>query len=458
MQTNYPIPKTRSSTELNRKSQRTTNARETVRKVGFYFTVALTFIRCTQIHELITYHLNRNSYLLYIVGVPAVLGLIVSNSIVRPFRFSQAYYWLGFSLWMVLTIPFAYWKSGSLHVVEEYWRINVMLIFLLGGLIISWKEFELLLRVLAVSCIFNLISINVYGQLDARGRMFLPFGTLANSNDYAAHILMLLPAILWVALTMKSIALRIVALGIVGYALFALLSSGSRGALISVSVGILYFLASASQNRRLWAVGITVAMLFAVFSLVSPRAVQRMVSFSKSSSAPDEASESADIRMRLLKDAVSYALRYPLFGLGPENFREVERLTAKTMSEPVHNSYLQVACEAGLPALFLFLGGVTTSWFTFLRIKRTLQRDLLAKDLTQAALCLQLMMVMFCIAAGFLNFAYAFHFPLMVGISIAMANASKNWKFNLNRRRKLRNLQGWEKSKRRTEGVWTECI
>jgi hypothetical protein len=38
---------------------------------------------------------------------------------------------------------------------------------------------------------------------------------------------------------------------------------------------------------------------------------------------------------------------------------------------------------------------------------------------------MQLMMVMFCTAAGFLNFAYAFHFPLIVGVSLALVNSER---------------------------------
>ena len=102
--------------------------------------------------------------------------------------------------------------------------------------------------------------------------MSLPFGALANSNDYAAHLLMLLPCLLWVALMAKSIKFRIVTLGVFGYGLFAVLSSASRGALVAVSVGIVYFLFSASKKQRIWAAGLAAMMLFAVFSVMSQQA------------------------------------------------------------------------------------------------------------------------------------------------------------------------------------------
>jgi O-antigen ligase len=442
MQANHTIPTVPFPLAQSRKSRSKTKSKETVRKIAFYLTVALVFIRNSQLHELITYRFNFNSYLLFVVGVPAILGLFISKSAGRPFRFPQAYLWMAFSVWIVVIIPFSIWKGGSLQIAEDYWRTNVILFLLLGGLTTNWKEFERLIQALAVSCAVNLVIIKVYGQRDWQDRMSLPFGALANSNDYAAHLLMLLPCLLWVALTAKSIKFRIVTLGVFGYGLFAVLSSASRGALVAVSVGIVYFLLSASKKQRLWATGLIAVMLFAVFSMVSQQAMQRMLSFSKnSSSASEEALESSEIRQHLLEDAIQSALRNPLFGLGPGNFGTFEGKTKPGMYEPAHNSYVTVASETGFPGFFLFIGGIIASFLTFQRIKRRFQADVGAKDLVQAALCMQLMMVMFCLAVAFLNFAFSSHFPTMVGLSIAMAYATENWQAALRPRARSTQLK-----------------
>ena len=428
MEANHTIPTAAFPLAQSRKSRSKTKSKQTIRKIAFYLAVAMLFIRSSQIHELITYRFNFNSYLLFVVGVPAILGLFISKSARRPFRFPQAYLWMAFSLWIVAIIPFSIWKAGSLQMVEDYWRTNVILFLLLGGLTTTWEEFKLLLQVLAFSCVVNLIIIKVFGQLDINGRMTLPFGALANSNDYAAHLLMLLPSLLWVALMAKSIKFRIVTLGVFGYGLFAVLSSASRGALVAVSVGIVYFLFSASNKQRIWATGLVVVMLFAVLSLMSQEARQRMLSFSKnSSSASDEALESSDIRQHLLQDAIQSALRNPVFGLGPGNFSTFEGKTKPGMWEPAHNSYVTVASETGFPGFFLYIGGIAATFLTFRRIKRRFQDDVRARDLIQAAICMELMMVMFCLAVGFLNFTFSAHFPEMVGISIAMAYATESW-------------------------------
>jgi O-antigen ligase len=428
MEANQTIPTVAFPLARSRKSRSKTKSKETVRRAAFYLSLALVFIRCSQIHELVNYRFHINAYMLFVVGIPAILGLIISKSLFKSFRFPQAYLWLGFSIWISLTIPFAVWKGGSAQMVEDYWRTNVVLFILLGGLTTSWVEFERLLQVLALSCVVNLVIIKVYGQLDENGRMTLPFGALANSNDYAAHLLMLLPCVLWVALRAKSFKFRVVTLGVFGYGLFAVLSSASRGALVALSVGIVYFLLTASNKQRIWSVGLVAVMLSVAFSAMSHDAVQRMLSFSKSSSASEEALESSDIRKRVLQDAIGYAFRYPIFGLGPGNFSTVEGKSKPGMWEPAHNSYVTIATECGFPGLFLFIGGIGLSFQTFWRIWRKFQRNPEACKVVQAATCMQLMMITFCVAVGFLNFGFAFHFPLFVGISIAMAYATESWR------------------------------
>ena len=127
MEANHTIPTAPFPLAHSRKSRSKTKSKGTIRKIAFYLTAALMFIRSSQIHELITYRFNFNSYLLFVVGVPAILGLFISKSAGRPFRYPQAYLWMAFSLWIVVIIPFSIWKGGLFKSVEDYWRTNVIL-------------------------------------------------------------------------------------------------------------------------------------------------------------------------------------------------------------------------------------------------------------------------------------------------------------------------------------------
>lgn len=404
------------------------NSRNSLRQKAFCLTLAFVFVRCSQLHELVTYQFHFNSYLLFILGVPALLCLVISDDLRRPFRLPPGYCWLGFSLWIVVTVPFSFWRGGALPLVEDYWRTNVIIFVLLGGLLRKWNEFEWLLRAMAIACVFNLVIIKVYARLDESGRMHLPFGALANSNDYAAHLLLLLPSLLWVALVAKSLTTRIVVLATVAYGLFAVLASASRGALVATVAGAIYFVCLSSKKQRIWTAGILVVIGVGVFSLESQEVVQRMLSFSKNSgSSSEEAIESSDMRQMLLRDAILLAIKHPLFGVGPRSFTTVEEKgRPASMWHEAHNSYAEVASECGFPGFLFFAGGLTSSFLVFWHIARRYRKTVRAMRVYNAALCMQLMMVMFCLAAGFLNFAYSFHFPLIVGTSLAMAEAERS--------------------------------
>jgi len=345
---------------------------------------------------------------------------------------------------MVITVPFSFWKGGSIQVVGDYWRTDAVMFLLIGGLTTTWEEFERLIEVLAISCLLCLVMIKAYGELDINGRTTLPFGALANSNDYAAHLLMLLPSVLWVALTSKSLLMRIITICVIGYGIFAVLSSGSRGALISVAIGTLYFLIMASRRQRLVAACLMAIMLFATMTVLPKAAVQRLLSFSRTEDASEEAMESSDIRKRVLEEGISRTLENPIFGLGPGNFSNFEGVSEAANWAPPHNSYITVASECGIPGFLLFVSGVVLSFRTMMRIGFKFRRKPEQSKIAQAAICMQLMMVMFCVAVAFLNFAYSFHFPFLVGTSIAMAYTSLGPRSPSRAHTRVRSLDGRE--------------
>jgi hypothetical protein len=416
------------SEALRRNPQSVAVRNDPVRKAAFFSAVALTFIRCSLLNETLAHQFNFKPYLLYVFGIPTILGILVSGSLLRPFRFKPAYYWLGFALWIVLTVPFSIWKGGSFSIVATYWRTEVIMLFALGALITTWEEWQTMFRAIALACVVSLVTVRIFGQVDINSRLQLEFGMVANSNDYPGHLLMLLPSLLWVASAGKSLLTRIGALAAFGYGIYVILASSSRGALVALAVGFVYFLFSANRTQRVVALAFVPIVLLVTFSFMSEQATQRIFSFSATSSPSEEARESSAIRSRLLKDSVWYALHKPIFGLGPGNFETAEGQSESRLWRPAHNSYTEVASECGIPGLILFVGGIVSSFLIFRRIGRDLGTNVQAANFTYAAFCMRLAMVMFCTAILFLNFSYFFYLPTLGGISIAMGYAADNWK------------------------------
>ncbi|HTV58988.1 MAG TPA: O-antigen ligase family protein, partial [Verrucomicrobiae bacterium] len=233
----------------------------------------------------------------------------------------------------------------------------------------------------------------------------------------------------WVASTTKSFILRIIMLGAFGYGLYVILASGSRGALIAVGVAAIYYLFSASNKQRIAALSIGTAMLAIAFSLVSDEAIHRLFSFSETTSSQSSgATQSEESRTQLLEDSIMFALKNPLFGVGPGDFSVAEGESRKGFWLEPHNSYTEAACECGIPAFIFLVAGLVSSFGILRRIGREWGKDVRAKEFTQAAFFLRLSVVAFCSAIFFLNFAYLFHLPMIGGISIAMGHASEDWK------------------------------
>jgi hypothetical protein len=403
--------------------------KSSLRRFAFYLVIGMTFIRCSMLHELLKYELHFDTYLLYVISILTILVVVVSGSIQRPFHFRPSYYWFGYALWMTIAILFSIWRGGSLNVVIDYWRTNLVMLFVLGAVISTWEECKVLLRTLALSGVAVLFIIREFSQLDVNGRMSLKFGTFANSNDYPGHLLVLLPSLLWVAFVTRSVLARIAALGAFGYGLYVILAGSSRGALIALAIGIVFYLFSASMKERIAALAFAIIIVAIVFSLLPEHSIHRLFSFSETSSPPSsEAAMSSAIRSRLLQDSIWYALKNPVFGLGPGTFSEAEGGTQHGLWYETHNSYTEAASECGLPALFFFLGGIGSSYALFRRIGRELGEDVRAKEFVQAAFCMRLTVVLFCSVITFLNFAYSFHLPMIAGVSIAMGYARENWK------------------------------
>src|SRR6266436_2986938 len=87
------------------------------RKIAFWFGVGLVFVRFSMLNEMLSYIAGRNFYLLYLFGIPVIVGLVVSGGIGRVLRERPAILWLCFGVWAAMAIPFSIWRGDSAHTV-----------------------------------------------------------------------------------------------------------------------------------------------------------------------------------------------------------------------------------------------------------------------------------------------------------------------------------------------------
>jgi O-antigen ligase len=399
-----------------------------LRRVTFFLVLIFVFLRVSVIHELLSTKLGFNSYLLLLFGLPAVVGVILTGAIRRTLQSRAGRYWLAFYVWMVVTIPFSVWKGGSIGLVGTYGRTELCVLFMLAGIPVLWSECRYVLYALALGSFVCVLVGRFFMVSDYGGeRMSLAFGSIANSNDFAAHLLFALPFLLFVILSPKTTKIfRIVSGLALIYGLFLVLGTASRGALVALGGVALYVFWRGSMPLRIsMLVGLPAVALLAV--AVLPGAVlARLETFTTSSTgaASVEAADSARVRRYEFDTSVRYTLQHPLFGVGPGQFSTYEGESEKTIGVhgtwlQTHNVLTQISSECGIPALLFFLAAIGS---TFLLIHRVQKRARLygLREISMAAYCLGVALVGFFAADLFLNLAYRFYFPAMTGLAIAL--------------------------------------
>jgi len=373
---------------------------------------------------------------------------MLTGGIGRTLKSRTALYWCGFAFWMAVATPFSSWRGSSFGLLTDYLRTELDILFVVAGLTLTWKECQKLfsagalaaLTVLATSHFLQSDDIRLYGS-----RVALQMGTVSDPNDFAAHLMLVICFLLWVCLVSKSKFYRIVAFAGIGGGLLLIIKTGSRGAEIGLSAGLLCFFSLAKGRQRTALLLLSPIAASAILMLVPAATLQRLQSFTAAGGADGSAVESAEGRTYLLKKSIAYTFQFPIFGVGPGQFSEYEGNhnviggTTHGSWHDTHNSYTQASSECGIPGGALFLAGVLSTIFLFSKGLRDARRRGNSDDIQNAYLCILAGTVGFYVTIGFLNFAYLFYGPLLAGLAIAMSRAASE-------ELRLRGLQAAERA------------
>ena len=407
--------------------------------IGFALAAAAVFVRFGNLHEILTVMVGAKLYLLYLFVLPALLAVVLTGGLRRVFEGRPAIYWTGFALWIALAIPFSTWRGGSVETFIGYLKTGVAMMVVIAGMTTNWRQCKGMMWAFALAGGVSLAAGRLFETTKAGGRLGLDFGSIANANDFAAHLLSLLPFLLWIVLSSRSFVLRTLALPGIGFGLYLILRTASRGAVLALAVGCLFFLWRATLRQRIAFLALAPVALAAVAAFVPRDALLRMRMLSAAAdvagkSADDgvalEAAGSASVRRYLFQKGVEYALEHPLFGVGPGLFATYEGTHEQVFGthgywRVAHNSFTEVASECGIPGLLFFVAGILST----LRLLNSTYREARGRpecqDIQTAALCVMLGVVNFCVAAAFLSDGYSAYFPAMGGLAIAIARAAK---------------------------------
>lgn len=395
-------------------------------------------VRFSYLHETLTMLLGKRPFLLYVTGIPTLLALVFSGGLRRVFQESRpVLYWIGFTLWIAITIPFSTWPGGSFHALTAYLKVGPFMLLVIAGMTTTWQQCKGVMWAIAAAAYLNVLSARVFqsrGSDAGRLALDLGSGSIQNPNDFAAHLLLVLPFLLWVVLTRKSAILRLMSLLGIGYGMYVVLRAASRGAALALAVDLAFFCWRGTTRQRIAMLAVLPAAIAVMLMVVPEYAWTRMRVFSTASSAGNEiaveAAGSAAARERLLRKSFTYTIEHPLFGVGPGQFTTYddsrERVEGGRGNWLVaHNSFMQVASECGIPGLLLFLGGIISSFRLLNATYREARRRPNCHDIRVAVFCVMLAMAGFCTAAAFLSLGYSFYLPAMAGLAVVLAKSAR---------------------------------
>jgi O-antigen ligase len=305
------------------------------------------------------------------------------------------------------------------------------MLFIIGGMIHEWRDVRKVMNAIAISAVVNVLCSR-FLQMDFGGRTGVALGSIGNPNDYAGHLLLVLPFLLWVLMAGKVVS-RVVALGCIGAGLYLILASSSRGALVALAADLVFFalVGNVRQKAALVLAGpIAAVLLVATVPATSLRRLTEIWGGSAGSTESAEAAESSQARRYTLMTSIRYTFEHPLFGVGLQQFANFEggherRIGTHGYWHETHNSYTQASSECGIPGFLFFTGGIVSTLLLLRKTHRQARKRPDCKDIRAAAFCIMLGMVGFSVAITFLNFAYFFYLPAMGGLAVGVWSAAQ---------------------------------
>jgi O-antigen ligase len=361
---------------------------------------------------------------------------VLSGSLLTGFSEPVSKFFLGYTIWLTVTIPFSVWKGGSFQTVTSDWYKAVLAYFLVVSLAQTLDEGMRAVRVVTYALGLLAILSLVFGH-QIEGRLQMSQGYFSNPNELGMAALA--GVFLWWVIAQggaRNRAIRAVAFIMIPLLLWIVLRTGSRSGLLCILVFIPFVFREYSPAGRVkFLVVVGVILLGSVVALPGLLVHRLGTIFSANSTSEtavedEEAIGSSNQRMYLLRTSLWMTAKNPLFGVGPGNFAVVDADETHSRHEHAswvgtHNTYTQISSEAGIPAAILFIGTLVASWRGLRRVRRLNRQANHPRKQEIDLLCagLQFTLALFIVQFFFIHMAYSAIYPAIAGLMVVVKRA-----------------------------------
>jgi len=359
--------------------------------------------------------------LMFVVGFSTVLMVTITALNLNRLASRAGFLLAAFTVIAMLSSPFAYWRMAS--AMTMYSWLAHLAIFVAGAQVLTTPR--LIRRALVVIAMATLLLAIVAERAPERehGRLAME-GMYGNSNDLATMLLFGLPC--WGLIYGSGrggFARKVLAATAIAFHIWLVLRTGSRGGLLALLAILMIAWLRVSVAKKIASLGLAGVLGVTAIAYLPESTRDRYSSWSSGPNAEGEMSEpaqSAQVRYRVLGQALKISLQHPLLGVGMGNFMyaandEFEKVGQRPAWRGAHNSYLQVSSELGIPAFLIYCALLVHSGRASYRLARRgpLEQQPLGR-------CVLAMTTCFAIASLFLNMPYSLFVPTLAALATAI--------------------------------------
>ncbi|MFN0120051.1 MAG: putative O-glycosylation ligase, exosortase A system-associated [Blastocatellia bacterium] len=269
-------------------------------------------------------------------------------------------------LWVQLTLSTLMARSTNFAMpkYQEYSKILFMAL-LTTAMVTTEKRVWLILLVLLGS--IGLVVAKSFVGIVIRGgntKIYGVGGALGDNNDIALLLAMTIPILFYFSGAQEKWWLKWGFYALTLMSVIVTLFTYSRGGLLGMLVGIGMIILKSRYKTLTF---VLVVLLAVPTWLVLPRSLKdRFLSIQ----GAEEKDKSAQQRLKVWGISLEIIRDHPLMGVGIRNILLVTQRYSIPGGDVLvsHNAYLQMATDAGIPALLLFLALIGVSW---LRLRKT---------------------------------------------------------------------------------------
>ena len=358
--------------------------------------------------------------------VPALIGigayLLDRMGSGAPLVMPRRELWVagGLIAWAMVTIPFSIWPGGSVNFLVGYYLKTLAMCWLLShsvATLVRLRQTTWCLSIMAMG--LGMFALNNYlaGMVVEQDRVVGNEGALTkNPNDLALMVNIIVPLTMALLLSTRRPVIRLALAGMLVVEGLTVVLTFSRGGFLTLgAILMMYAWKLRRRAERVWIFAILLCALLAL-PLLPSSYFDRMSTIIHTE---QDATGSAGERWSDIMIAVRYALSSPFVGSGIG-------LNVLAMNEarggewrPVHNVYLELTMDLGVPGLLLFVWLLWTSIASVTEVHRLADQSVETKELAYLAEGIQVSLLAFALAAMFHPVSYHPYFYLLAALALA---------------------------------------